>query len=292
MSNTISDYLEELVSQKSALAANLTTMGVSASSSEKLNTLVPKVLEIEGGEAVVQPLSVTQNGIYNPPSGVDGYAPVTVNVSGGSGSEDDPFALKNYIESSGTQYINTGYILSIDSIVELVAVDINNYSSGTNPTFFGVREVLSVDANAKGCMLFLGTSGNDVRAQFGSPASAYSIAYTNSFKNIKTKYTLQKNQLTIENENHNCYANFFTTSVAPSSVYPLFIFAYSEHGTPRSNSYNKLRLYRLRIYEGQNIGMELVPWIDSNNVVCLKDTVSGNLIYNVGTGNFVYGTDS
>ena len=42
-----------------------------------------------GGSAVVQPLSVTQNGTYNPPSGVDGYAPVTVNVSGGGG--DDPF---------------------------------------------------------------------------------------------------------------------------------------------------------------------------------------------------------
>ena len=39
-----------------------------------------------GGEAVVQPLSVTQNGTYNPPSGVDGYAPVTVNVSGSGGS--------------------------------------------------------------------------------------------------------------------------------------------------------------------------------------------------------------
>lgn len=39
-----------------------------------------------GGAPVVQPLSVTQNGTYNPPSGVDGYAPVTVNVSGGSGS--------------------------------------------------------------------------------------------------------------------------------------------------------------------------------------------------------------
>lgn len=81
MSNTISEYLEELVSQKSALAANLTTMGVSASSSEKLNTLVPKVLEIEGDEPVIQSLSVTQNGTYTPPSGIDGYAPVTVQVS-------------------------------------------------------------------------------------------------------------------------------------------------------------------------------------------------------------------
>ena len=35
-----------------------------------------------GSSAVVQPLSVTVNGTYNPPTGVDGYAPVTVNVSG------------------------------------------------------------------------------------------------------------------------------------------------------------------------------------------------------------------
>lgn len=43
-------------------------------------------VNVSGGGAVVQPLSVTQNGTYNPPSGVDGYAPVTVNVSG-SGSD-------------------------------------------------------------------------------------------------------------------------------------------------------------------------------------------------------------
>ena len=35
-----------------------------------------------GGGGNIQPLSVTQNGTYNPPSGVDGYSPVTVNVSG------------------------------------------------------------------------------------------------------------------------------------------------------------------------------------------------------------------
>lgn len=33
----------------------------------------------------IQSLSVTQNGEYTAPSGVDGYSPVTVNVSGGGG---------------------------------------------------------------------------------------------------------------------------------------------------------------------------------------------------------------
>lgn len=46
---TIAEQLTELVNQQKALANNLTTMGVSASETEKLNTLVPKVLEIESG---------------------------------------------------------------------------------------------------------------------------------------------------------------------------------------------------------------------------------------------------
>ena len=33
-----------------------------------------------GGAPVVQPLSVTENGTYTAPSGVDGYSPVIVNV--------------------------------------------------------------------------------------------------------------------------------------------------------------------------------------------------------------------
>ena len=36
-----------------------------------------------GGEPTIEPLSITENGTYTAPSGVDGYSPITVNVSGG-----------------------------------------------------------------------------------------------------------------------------------------------------------------------------------------------------------------
>lgn len=37
-----------------------------------------------------------------------------------------------------------------------------------------------------------------------------------------------------------------------------------------------------KIYEG-------VPWMDANNVPCIKDLVSGQLQYNAGSGTFLYG---
>lgn len=45
---TIADLLQEVINQKDALANNLTTMGVGSESTETLNSLVPKVLDIKG----------------------------------------------------------------------------------------------------------------------------------------------------------------------------------------------------------------------------------------------------
>ena len=46
---TTTDYLNQLISDKADLAANLTLKGVTASSSETFTELVPKVLDISGG---------------------------------------------------------------------------------------------------------------------------------------------------------------------------------------------------------------------------------------------------
>ena len=42
-----------------------------------------------GGEPIIEPLEVTENGEYTPPDGVDGYAPVVVNVPTGGGSSEE-----------------------------------------------------------------------------------------------------------------------------------------------------------------------------------------------------------
>ena len=50
---SIGNYLTALDAQRDQLARNLVTMGVQASESEKLNTLVPKVLQIPSGRLEV-----------------------------------------------------------------------------------------------------------------------------------------------------------------------------------------------------------------------------------------------
>lgn len=66
-----------------------------------------------GSDPVIQPLSVTANGTYTAPEGVDGYSPVTVNVpssgGGGDGSEtlwDRPYATGSFTlaEDTSTSY--------------------------------------------------------------------------------------------------------------------------------------------------------------------------------------------
>lgn len=54
-----------------------------------------------GGEAVIRSLDVTENGTYSAPSGVDGYNPVNVNVSGGSSiTPEEQDALDTLVDSS------------------------------------------------------------------------------------------------------------------------------------------------------------------------------------------------
>jgi hypothetical protein len=52
-----------------------------------LDEMAVMAAEAVGSTPVVEPLTVTANGTYNPPEGVDGYSPVTVNVEGSGGSE-------------------------------------------------------------------------------------------------------------------------------------------------------------------------------------------------------------
>lgn len=222
-------------------------------------------------DPVIQSLTVTEDGTYTAPSGVDGYSPVTVNVSNG------PFALKDYIESSGTQYINTGYYLNAQSSVELVA---NITDSQSNYAIFGTR-------NASNGYFYIIRSVSAGRFVDNHGTESTNIGIPSIFTGKKIVFTKSSNYMIWGTEGIPRGYLEYTSDSATS--YPLFIFALNFTGT--ASYLSTMKLYRFRIYEGTTLVHEFVPWIDGNDAVCLKDTVTNTLVYNAGTGNFTFGTD-
>jgi hypothetical protein len=236
--------------------------------------------------AVVQPLSVTGNGTYTPPNGVDGYAPVTVNVSGGG---DDPFTrYKNYLEASGTQWINSDYIVQSNTKVVCVA---NVYSANNAfPSPFAVR------AGADNQAFF-------IYAKFSSAAPAHYLKGTKSgggytLPSVGTGYLDQKCEYALSNTG--CYirsaGNIMvgadTAGGAVTQAAGLGIFGQNDSVSAIDNrTFCKGKLYAVLIYEGDTLVHEFIPW-QENGVACLKDIVTTEIKYNAGTGNFVYGTDA
>ena len=78
--------------------------------------------------AIIEPITIRGNGVYNPPSNVDGYAPVTVNVEGGGFSTD----IK--VENDALVYDNT----EINVTSQPVIVDGEIGASGSAGLVFNV----------------------------------------------------------------------------------------------------------------------------------------------------------
>ncbi len=271
-----------------------------------------------GGSAVIESKNITANGTYTAPTGVDGYSPVTVavqpnlqsktatengtvtpdsgydglssvvvNVSGGSG--DDWTALKNYIESSGTQWIDTGYTVQTTSKLGVVFE-----SSDTTHVYscvFGARVNSNDNDASQSALLALSWNNGYINPMWGTGAT--SLIARSNIVGKKVNAELSASGISIHTSGMFHVGTALSPTYSPTDQYPLWLFNLNDHGSDYGYpTHCSMKLYRFRIYENDTLVHEFIPWQDDNNVACLKDTITGNLKYNIGTGSFTYGTDS
>lgn len=198
-----------------------------------------------GGSAVVQPLSVTQNGTYNPPSGVDGYAPVTVNVSGAE--------ISSFIPSS-KPIIVTGKNVSDSDIV--VRIKFVSLSSAEGSIFGGAW-------TASG--FFLMVYGGKFRFHSGNSFLDMESVVLGKYYDIECGYDY-------------CIINGTTYSLSPSEPNSGNLQLFTPP-SPLGNALNIL-LKEFSVYVSGN----LVQLFKPTNANALLETISETVINNSGTG--------
>lgn len=176
-----------------------------------------------------------------------------------------------YIESSGTQYIDTGFKPNQDTGVDADA-EFKTQTSGQ--WLFGSRT--SANNNAIGILTYKGKYRFDYNATtkfFDNSASFDSRFVVSVNKNVSTLNGTITNTIP--------YAEF-------SSGVNLFLFANNNGGSVASNGAAKL--YSCQIYDNGTLVRDYIPCLNSDGAAGLYDLVNGVFYTNAGTGTFSYGS--
>lgn len=191
-----------------------------------------------------------------------------------SGGLPEGYTAVDYLQSSGTQWIDTGYRYGAGSDVE-----IKFDSPGTdNGTDLGAQD--SNDAKYKfaivlaGILLWLGrgSGGNNIHVD----GMKKPITLRNIGKLFKvTDDAGEERTQAIEDAGY----------VGPERT----IYLFARHTPTGATNMSKSQIYYCRFYENGELICDMRPCLDADGVPCMYDLIRRRTLYNQGTGSFTWG---
>lgn len=188
----------------------------------------------------------------------------------------DGYVELEYIESTGTQYINTGFNPKNTS---RVVVDIEPTSGNTTNGVFGGRTGIN---NGTFCVWDIDGA---YRTDYGS------ANYVQTDVSVSGRVTIDKNMgvTTIGNRTVTQTSGAFTSA---SALTLLAVNGAGQNGQTLDNHMFRARLYSAQVYDnGTQIRGYVPAKRDSDGAVGLYDTIGGTFYGNDGSGAFVAGPD-
>ena len=192
-----------------------------------------------------------------------------------------------YIQSTGTQFINTGYIHKTNSRYELSFAMVYYYTQ-YNTVFGGRKNWNTPDAFDLGVR-----NNNDTYVNLGTknPAKFYTITLDKKIDvNMDTSRIIIDN-VTLEYVNGVNPDNVPITSLTlTDGLYTIYLFALNQSNNIQEYSITKL--YSFKVYEGDALKMDLIPcYRKRDNIIGMYDKKSNIFFTNAGTGTFLKGSD-
>lgn len=201
-----------------------------------------------------------------------GFVSEIGNIPSGGGGHNLPsgYTEYEYIEGTGTQYINTGYIPTADT--EVHSVNLRTASQSYNGCDWGLR--------GAGQALSAGNywSWGNMTDKTGSYQPDYMYGKLTVKANIQGVFDLWNNKT----------VNFGTVTWQEASK-PIYLMARNNNGT--IDRLCKVRFYYWAAYENDVKKIELIPAMrNSDSVLGMYDTVGDSFLTNSGSGTFVGGS--
>ena len=194
-------------------------------------------------------------------------------VTGTYEGYNKPYIELEYIESTGTQYIDTGYKVNMNT--DIVEVEANVTRENGSHFVFGNY-----------------SSNNYYGFNFYGEASSLYFYYNLAQVVINTSHSGVGEITKLKATNTNFYVN--NTSVGTfetvnnTTLYNAFIFGASTNNSVEFPS--KMKLYSCKITSNNNVVRNFIPVKRIlDNEICLYDKVTNTFFTNQGTGTFIAG---
>lgn len=186
----------------------------------------------------------------------------------------DGYTELTYIQSSGTQYIDTGFKpkATTRTVMKADVTAVSEWSA-----FFGTRNATSQTASK--AYLAAASSSTQYRSDYFGSALSINVNTTVKMTTVdKNKNVCTFNDDTITNP----------SSVATASA-NMFLLALNNAGSAKY--FLNAKLYSCNIYDNDVLVRDFVPCKNPSGVVGLYDVVNGVFYQNAGTGEFTAGDE-
>ena len=197
------------------------------------------------------------------------------------GGLPEGYTAVNYLQSSGTQWINTEYILRSSDTVELKAEYIRKGSLNYTTAYFCGSDI----AFDRGFSVSEDTQGYGIRDVFGSL-----ITRSGAFPEVGTEFVVVSSISLLR-----VVVGETITEVPKGEQtytplnWPVYLFTTNRNKTA-SNAAFIGKIYYAKITNGQGeMTLNCIPCLDADGVPCLYDLISKKALYNIGTGSFTWG---
>lgn len=224
-------------------------------------------------EAAVQTLAVELNAA--------GYVVAVEPVLKGDSRLPSGYTQLEYIQSSGTQYINTNFKPDGQSRIIMDCAPTNTSSTFC---FYCARSEASATVSDTNTLFFVSNAyRGDYYGQSKSTSSCYSA---------NTRIVIDNNKGTIKIGSY----SITISSVSISSPMPWILMASAKNSgaavdTSSLGNYASMKLYSCQIYNNGVLVRNFVPAKNSGGTVGLYDLLNGVFYTNAGSGTFAAGTE-